>query len=108
MEPIHSPSLRVIAVSVPRQLRLTLQFPAAPSSLANLRYYELPTIQNSPRKAPSMRLLTCLTALLSLSGMPVFAADISVEQYGYPLENPFEATIATTPAALRDRTSTRL
>lgn len=48
-----------------------------------------------------MRLLTCLTALLSLSGMPVFAADISVEQYGYPLENPFEATIATTPAALR-------
>ncbi|WP_222911465.1 serine/threonine protein kinase [Pseudomonas sp. DNDY-54] len=48
-----------------------------------------------------MRLLTCLTALLSLSGMPVFAADISVEQYGYPLDNPFEATIATTPAALR-------
>lgn len=48
-----------------------------------------------------MRLLTCLTALLSLSGMPVFAADISAEQYGYPLDNPFEATIATTPAALR-------
>lgn len=48
-----------------------------------------------------MRLLTCLTALLSLSGMPVCAADISVEQYGYPLDNPFEATIATTPAALR-------
>lgn len=48
-----------------------------------------------------MPLLLCLTALLTLVVMPVHAADISVEQYGYPLSNPFEATIATTPAALR-------
>lgn len=48
-----------------------------------------------------MRLLLCLTALLTLLVAPVQAADISVEAYGYPLSNPFEATIATTPPALR-------
>lgn len=48
-----------------------------------------------------MRLLLCLTALLTLGLAPAHAADISVEAYGYPLSNPFEATIATTPAALR-------
>ena len=48
-----------------------------------------------------MRLLMCLTALLTLIMAPVHAADISIEQYGFPLSNPFEATIATTPAALR-------
>ncbi len=48
-----------------------------------------------------MRLLMCLTALLTLVMAPAHAADISIEQYGFPLSNPFEATIATTPAALR-------
>lgn len=48
-----------------------------------------------------MRMLLCLTALLTLAVAPVKAADISVEAYGYPLSNPFEATIATTPVALR-------
>lgn len=48
-----------------------------------------------------MRLLMCLTALLTLVMAPAHAADISTEQYGFPLSNPFEATIATTPAALR-------
>jgi len=43
----------------------------------------------------------CLTALLTLVMAPAHAADISIEQYGFPLSNPFEATIATTPAALR-------
>ncbi|MHB0820779.1 serine/threonine protein kinase [Stutzerimonas stutzeri] len=32
---------------------------------------------------------------------PVHAADISIEEYGYPLSNPFEATIASTPVELR-------
>ncbi|MGV8844194.1 MAG: serine/threonine protein kinase [Pseudomonas sp.] len=36
--------------------------------------------------------------LLSVS---LQAADIDAESYGYPLHNPFEATIATTPPALR-------
>lgn len=48
-----------------------------------------------------MRLLLCLSALLTLIITPAHAADISVEQYGYPLSNPFEATIAATPVALR-------
>ena len=48
-----------------------------------------------------MRLLLCLSALLTLITTSAHAADISVEQYGYPLSNPFEATIATTPEALR-------
>lgn len=48
-----------------------------------------------------MRLLLCLSALLNLIITPAQAADISVEQYGYPLSNPFEATIASTPLALR-------
>lgn len=48
-----------------------------------------------------MRLLLCLSALLALVVTPAHAADLSVEQYGYPLSNPFEATIATTPAPFR-------
>jgi hypothetical protein len=48
-----------------------------------------------------MRLLLCLSALLTLIITPAQAADISVEQYGYPLSNPFEATIAATPLELR-------
>jgi len=31
-----------------------------------------------------MRLLLCLSALLALVVTPAHAADISVEQYGYP------------------------
>ena len=46
-------------------------------------------------------LLAWLLALLALLAQPVNAADISVEDYGYPLANPFEATIATTPLELR-------
>jgi hypothetical protein len=32
---------------------------------------------------------------------PLWAADIDARSYGYPLHNPFEATIATTPPPLR-------
>ncbi|GAB6386997.1 serine/threonine protein kinase [Stutzerimonas marianensis] len=53
-----------------------------------------------------MRLSLCLTALLALLSLPTLAADISVEDYGYPLSNPFEATIATTPVELRAETPT--
>lgn len=53
-----------------------------------------------------MRLSLCLTALLALLSLPALAADISVEDYGYPLSNPFEATIATTPVELRAETPT--
>ena len=33
--------------------------------------------------------------------VPLWAADIDARSYGYPLSNPFEATIATTPPNLR-------
>ncbi|OEC37094.1 hypothetical protein SAMN05216600_10247 [Pseudomonas cuatrocienegasensis] len=36
-----------------------------------------------------------------LLGTPLLAADIDAETYGYPITNPFEATIATTPPELR-------
>lgn len=45
--------------------------------------------------------LPLLSALLALVMTPVHAADISIEEYGYPLSNPFEATIASTPVELR-------
>lgn len=45
--------------------------------------------------------LPLLSALLALVMTPVHAADISIEEYGYPLNNPFEATIASTPVELR-------
>ncbi|MGE6687753.1 serine/threonine protein kinase [Stutzerimonas stutzeri] len=48
-----------------------------------------------------MQLLLRLTALFALVIAPVHAADFSVEEYGYPLANPFAATIAGTPAELR-------
>ena len=48
-----------------------------------------------------MPLLLCLTALLTLVIAPAHAADLSAAEYGFPLANPFEATIATTPPALR-------
>ncbi|MBU2332317.1 MAG: serine/threonine protein kinase [Gammaproteobacteria bacterium] len=48
-----------------------------------------------------MQLLLRLTALLALVVAPVHAADMTVEEYGFPLSNPFEATIAGTPNELR-------
>lgn len=48
-----------------------------------------------------MQLLLRLTALLVLVVAPVHAADMTVEEYGFPLSNPFEATIAGTPIELR-------
>ncbi len=39
--------------------------------------------------------------ILSASAL---AADIDAASYGYPLTNPFEATIATTPPELRPET----
>lgn len=47
--------------------------------------------------------LPALAALLGslLASLPVQAADIDAASYGYPLSNPFEATIASTPPALR-------
>jgi len=45
--------------------------------------------------------LPLLSALLALVMTPVHPADISIEEYGYPLSNPFEATIASTPPELR-------
>ena len=48
-----------------------------------------------------MQLLLRLTALLALVVAPVQAADLTVEEYGFPLSNPFEATIAGTPNELR-------
>nr|WP_298139997.1 serine/threonine protein kinase [uncultured Pseudomonas sp.] len=46
-----------------------------------------------------MRLIALACALLP--ALPLSAADIATKDYGYPLTNPFEATIATTPPALR-------
>jgi len=48
-----------------------------------------------------MQLLLRLTALLALVVAPVHAEDLTVEEYGFPLSNPFEATIAGTPIELR-------
>ncbi|TBV08159.1 alpha/beta fold hydrolase [Phytopseudomonas dryadis] len=50
-----------------------------------------------------MSCIARLAALLSglLLGAPLWAADIDAQSYGYPLTNPFEATIATTPPELR-------
>ena len=48
-----------------------------------------------------MQLLLRLTALLALVVAPVHAADLTVEEYGFPLSNPSEATIAGTPNELR-------
>ena len=48
----------------------------------------------------SLQLLTALFGGLSLS-FAALAADIDRATYGYPIANPFEATIASTPKALR-------
>lgn len=55
-----------------------------------------------------MSRLPLLAALLGglLSGAPALAADIDAAAYGYPLANPFEATIATTPPELRSQLPT--
>ncbi|MGL4319059.1 MAG: serine/threonine protein kinase [Pseudomonas sp.] len=47
--------------------------------------------------------LTALAALLGslLLAAPALAGDIAAEHYGYPISNPFEATIASTPPGLR-------
>ena len=45
--------------------------------------------------------LPLLSTLLALVMSCAHAADISIEEYGYPLSNPFEATIASTPVELR-------
>jgi hypothetical protein len=49
---------------------------------------------------PFYRRLAALLSGLVLAA-PLWAADIDMQSYGYPLSNPFEATIATTPAELR-------
>lgn len=50
-----------------------------------------------------MSLLHRLAALLGslVVSAPLWASDIDASSYGYPLTNPFEATIATTPPSLR-------
>src|SRR5690606_25310143 len=62
----------------------------------------------SKRRTPRTRLepimpyplpVACLLGLLACA--PTLAADLSAEAYGFPLENPFEATIAGTPPDLR-------
>ncbi len=45
--------------------------------------------------------LLCLLALLAVVQPSLRAEDLSAEDYGYPLANPFEASIATTPLDLR-------
>ncbi|MBD9481962.1 serine/threonine protein kinase [Pseudomonas sp. PDM14] len=48
------------------------------------------------------RLLALAVLLAGLFPVPpLLAADIDVATYGYPLTNPFEATISTTPPELR-------
>ena len=47
--------------------------------------------------------LIALAALLGglICTVPASAGDIDANQYAYPLTNPFEATIASTPPDLR-------
>jgi hypothetical protein len=49
---------------------------------------------------PLVYRLAALLCGITLGG-PLLAADIDAQSYGYPLTNPFEATIATTPPELR-------
>ena len=46
---------------------------------------------------PRSLLRTALFGSLLCCAAPVLAVDIDAASYGYPLNNPFEATIATTP-----------
>jgi hypothetical protein len=52
---------------------------------------------------PSMSFAFRLAVLLGglLTTAPLWATDIDPSHYGFPLSNPFEATILTTPAELR-------
>ena len=52
-----------------------------------------------------MSFIPRLAALLGtlLISASLWAADIDAQTYGYPLTNPFEATIATTPPELRPK-----
>lgn len=50
---------------------------------------------------PRSLLRSALFASLLCCAAPVLAVDIDAASYGYPLSNPFEATIATTPPNLR-------
>ena len=49
---------------------------------------------------PLVYRLTALLCGITLGGS-LLAAEIDAQSYGYPLTNPFEATIATTPPELR-------
>ena len=49
---------------------------------------------------PLVYRLAALLCGITLGG-PLLAAEIDAQSYGYPLTNPFEATIATTPPELR-------
>src|SRR5690606_34827585 len=50
---------------------------------------------------PQLLCLLALLALLAVVQPSLRAEDLSAEDYGYPLANPFEASIATTPLDLR-------
>lgn len=49
--------------------------------------------------SPIPRLLALISCLALIA--PVSAADVDASSYGFPLSNPFEATLATTPPELR-------
>jgi len=49
---------------------------------------------------PLIYRLAALLCGITLGG-PLLAAEIDAQSYGYPLTNPFEATIATTPVELQ-------
>lgn len=51
---------------------------------------------------PLVYRLAALLCGITLGG-PLLAADIDAQSYGYPLTNPFEATIATTPPELQPK-----
>ncbi|MDA7085909.1 serine/threonine protein kinase [Pseudomonas sp. SA3-5] len=51
---------------------------------------------------PLVHRLAALLCGITLGG-PLLAADIDAQSYGYPLTNPFEATIATTPPELQPK-----
>ena len=49
---------------------------------------------------PHLFRLVALLSGMAFTGQ-LLAADIDAASYGYPLSNPFEATLATTPVELR-------
>ncbi len=70
-----------------------------------LRKTSVLTVAHLNQRDRPMRRLTCLTALLgglSLS-LSALAADIDASHYGFPIADPFEATITTAPPALRPK-----